>query len=153
MVTAPFEISITSKVIFVKRLFLANAFLIGGENVGVIEDVLSYVDRQIGKSYSQSNRYGENSFDCSSLVYRAFEAAGVKLVHKDTGGKVDVSSNECYAKDFELIYPESYSKKGNFFHALHEKWFVPFTFVFFQHFRWKLLCQNTHKRERDSLIW
>lgn len=93
-------------------MFLANAFLIGGKNVGVIEDVLSYVDRQIGKSYSQSNRYGENSFDCSSLVYRAFEAAGVKLVHKDTGGKVDISSNECYAKDFELIYPESYGKIG-----------------------------------------
>ncbi len=61
--------------------------------MSVIDEVLAYVDRQIGKSYSQSNRYGENSFDCSSLIYRAFDAAGVKLVHKDTGGKVDISSN------------------------------------------------------------
>lgn len=80
--------------------------------MSVIDEVLAYVDRQIGKSYSQSNRYGENSFDCSSLIYRAFDAAGVKLVHKDTGGKVDISSNECYAKGFELVYPDSYAKIG-----------------------------------------
>lgn len=63
--------------------------------MSVIDEVLAYVDRQIGKSYSQANRYGANSFDCSSLIYRAFDAAGVKLVHKDTGGKVDVSSTAC----------------------------------------------------------
>ncbi len=80
--------------------------------MSIIDEVLAYVDRQIGKSYSQSNRYGENSFDCSSLIYRAFDAAGVKLVHKDTGGKVDISSNECYAKGFELVYPDSYAKIG-----------------------------------------
>ena len=80
--------------------------------MSVIDKVLAYVDRQIGKTYSQSNRWGENSFDCSSLVYRAFDYAGVKLVHKDTGGKVDISSTECYAKDFELLYPDSYAKIG-----------------------------------------
>ena len=80
--------------------------------MSVIDEVLAYVDRQIGKSYSQANRYGANSFDCSSLIYRAFDAAGVKLVHKDTGGKVDVSSTECYAKGFELLYPDSYAKIG-----------------------------------------
>ena len=108
--------------------------MIEGENVGVIEDVLSYADRQIAKSYGQSNRYGENSFDCSSLVYRAFEAAGVNPVHKDTGGKVDISSNECYAKDFELIYPESYNKKGNFFHTVYGKLFLSLSKVFLLRF-------------------
>ncbi|MCI8628926.1 MAG: hypothetical protein HFE57_05390 [Firmicutes bacterium] len=33
-------------------------------------------DRQIGKTYSQPNRWRENSFDCSSLVYKAFDYAG-----------------------------------------------------------------------------
>lgn len=80
--------------------------------MSVIDKVLAYVDRQIGKAYSQANRYGANSFDCSSLIYRAFDAAGVKLVHKDTGGKVDISSTECYAKGFALLYPDSYSKIG-----------------------------------------
>ncbi len=80
--------------------------------MSVIDKVLAYVDRQIGKAYSQTYRWNENSFDCSSLIYRAFEAAGVKLVHKDTGGKVCISSDECYAKDFELLYPESYAKIG-----------------------------------------
>ena len=108
--------------------------MIEGENVGVIEDVLSYADRQIAKSYSQSNRYGENSFDCSSLIYRAFEAAGVNPVHKDTGGKVDISSNEYYAKDFELIYPESYNKKGNFFHTVYGKLFLFLSKVFLLRF-------------------
>ena len=80
--------------------------------MSVIDNVLAYVDRQIGKSYSQANRFGENSFDCSSLIYRAFESAGVKLVHKDTGGTVTTSNTECYAKGFELLYPESYAKIG-----------------------------------------
>lgn len=80
--------------------------------MSVIDKVLAYVDRQIGKAYSQTNRWSENSFDCSSLVYRAFEAAGVKLIHKDTGGKVCISSDECYAKGFALLYPESYAKIG-----------------------------------------
>ncbi len=85
----------------------------GGEiSMSVIDKVLAYVDRQIGKAYSQANRWGENSFDCSSLVYRAFDSAGVKLVHKDTGGKVCISSDECYAKGFELLYPDSYAKIG-----------------------------------------
>ena len=40
----------------------------------------------------------------------------------------------------------------NFFHALHKKSFVPFIFVFFQHFLQKLLGQNTHKHQRYLLI-
>ncbi len=33
--------------------------------MSVIDKVLAYVDRQIGKTYSQAGRWGENSFDCS----------------------------------------------------------------------------------------
>ena len=79
--------------------------LVGGETVSVIEDMLSYVNRQIEKSYSQSSRYNENSFDCFSLGYRVFEAARVKLVHKGTGGKVE------YIKDFKFVYTKSCNKK------------------------------------------
>ncbi len=80
--------------------------------MSVIDEVLQYVDKQVGKTYSQANRWGENSFDCSSLIYRAFDSAGVKMVHKDNGGQVAVSYTECYAKGFELIYPDSYAKIG-----------------------------------------
>lgn len=42
---------------------------------------------------------------------------------------------------------------GNFFHALHEKPFIPLPFVLFRRLHCKLLGQSTHKRQRDSLIW
>lgn len=34
---------------------------------------------KIGASYSQDNRFGANSFDCSSLVYRAYLALGINI--------------------------------------------------------------------------
>lgn len=70
------------------------------QSTAVLKKVLAYVDAQVGKSYSQANRFGANSFDCSSLIYRAFQAAGVKLVHKDTSGTVTTSDAEVYAEGF-----------------------------------------------------
>lgn len=81
-------------------------------NTTLLKKVLAYVDAQVGKAYSQSNRFGADSFDCSSLIYRAFEAAGVKLVHKDTGGTVSTSESEVYAKGFSLLWPDSYGLIG-----------------------------------------
>lgn len=78
----------------------------------ILDKVLDYMNDHIGASYSQSNRYGTNTFDCSSFVYRAFQAAGVNLVHKDNGSKVDTSRQEVYAKDFNLISPDSYGRIG-----------------------------------------
>ena len=37
------------------------------QSTAVLKKVLSYVDAQVGKAYSQANRFGANSFDCSSL--------------------------------------------------------------------------------------
>lgn len=81
-------------------------------SAAVLKKVLVYANAQVGKAYSQSNRFGANSFDCSSLVYRAFQAAGVKLVHKDTGGAVTTSDTEVYAKGFTLLWPDSYGAVG-----------------------------------------
>ena len=78
----------------------------------VIEQVLDFMNDHLGGRYSQSNRYGSNTFDCSSFVYRAFQSAGVNLVHKDTGGKVDTSREEVYAQDFNLISPDGYGRIG-----------------------------------------
>lgn len=78
----------------------------------IIKKMLAYANAQVGKAYSQANRWGNNSFDCSSLVYRAFEAAGVKLVHKDTGAKVHLAQTECYAKGFTLLWPDNYGQIG-----------------------------------------
>lgn len=82
------------------------------QSTAVLKKVLSYVDAQVGKAYSQANRFGANSFDCSSLIYRAFQAAGIKLVHKDTGGTVTTSNAEVYAQGFTLLYPDSYGQIG-----------------------------------------
>ncbi len=82
------------------------------QSTAVLKKVLSYVDAQVGKAYSQANRFGANSFDCSSLIYRAFQAAGIKLVHKDTGGAVTTSNAEVYAQGFTLLYPDSYGQIG-----------------------------------------
>lgn len=78
----------------------------------ILDRVLDFMNEHLGGKYSQSNRYGDNTFDCSSFVYRAFEAAGVSLVHRDTGGKADTSREEVYARDFELISPDSYARIG-----------------------------------------
>lgn len=78
----------------------------------VLDQVLDYMNDHLGAGYSQSNRYGTNTFDCSSFVYRAFQAAGVDLVHKDNGSKVDTSRQEVYAKDFDLVSPDSYGRIG-----------------------------------------
>lgn len=44
------------------------------------QDVLKYSLAQVGKKYSQANRMGANSFDCSSLVDRASQYAGMNSV-------------------------------------------------------------------------
>lgn len=37
---------------------------------------------QVGCTYSQSDRFGERSFDCSSLVYRAYKAIGINIAYE-----------------------------------------------------------------------
>lgn len=75
-------------------------------------DALNWAETKIGARYSQADRWGENVFDCSSLVYRAFHAAGVPLVHKDSGQAISTSTSEVYAAGFDLLYPSGYSVIG-----------------------------------------
>lgn len=75
-------------------------------------EALSWAETKIGANYSQQERWGSNSFDCSSFIYRAFRAVDVHLVNKDTGVDVTTSTSEVYAKGFELLYPSSYSIVG-----------------------------------------
>lgn len=75
---------------------------------------VEYARSKVGGRYSQEDRWRDSPYtrDCSSFMYSAWEAAGVKLVHKDTGKRVDHSSAEVYAKGFTLLYPSSYSQIG-----------------------------------------
>lgn len=67
---------------------------------------------KVGCAYSQAKRTQERIFDCSSLVARAYSAQGKKWKH---GGSVPISMYEVYDDEFELLWPDSYSKIGKSF--------------------------------------
>ena len=62
-----------------------------------------------GCNYSQAKRMYENIFDCSSLVARAYVAAGKEWGYR---GPAPISMNEVYDDDFELIWPATYEEIG-----------------------------------------
>lgn len=80
--------------------------------MSVVQNVLAWMEARIGEAYSRTYRWASNKHDCSSFVYKAFDNAGVKLVHKSTGKAVSTSMYEVYADGFELIYPKTYSDIG-----------------------------------------
>lgn len=67
---------------------------------------------RVGCAYSQAKRTQERIFDCSSLVARAYSAQGKKWKY---GGSVPISMYEVYDDEFELLWPDSYSKIGKSF--------------------------------------
>ena len=67
---------------------------------------------KVGCAYSQAKRTQERIFDCSSLVARAYFAQGKKWKY---GGSVPISMYEVYDDEFELLWPDSYSKIGKSF--------------------------------------
>lgn len=67
---------------------------------------------KVGCAYSQAKRTQERIFDCSSLVARAYSAQGKKWKY---GGSVPISMYEVYDDEFELLWPDSYSKIGKSF--------------------------------------
>lgn len=67
---------------------------------------------KLGCAYSQAKRTQERIFDCSSLVARAYSAQGKKWKY---GGSVPISMYEVYDDEFELLWPDSYSKIGKSF--------------------------------------
>ncbi len=79
----------------------------------IIEGVIQFMEKNLGKPYSQAKRMESGYFDCSSLVYRAYESVGITLTDKDSGKPVSTSCYEVYAKGFHLIYPNNYDIIGN----------------------------------------
>ncbi len=71
---------------------------------------LDWAMKQLGCAYSQANRYGTNPnvFDCSSLVSRAFKAAGYKMEQTTSTYEVDDPG-------FDLLWPSSSATIGRTF--------------------------------------
>ncbi len=65
------------------------------------EKVVQYAVSKLGCRYSQSERMKENVFDCSSLVARAYQAAGYTFQTEQ-----NTSCYLVYDPQFDLIYPD-----------------------------------------------
>ena len=77
----------------------------------VSEAVLAYINAQVGKAqYSRTKRMAEGFYDCASIVYRAYKAAGVNLTVEHS-----TSMYEVYAKEFRLLWPARYEDIGKKF--------------------------------------
>lgn len=63
--------------------------LTGTGCAGVVQNALSMV----GYSYSQSNRMGASSADCSSVAYRAYSAAGCSLPNGSSEDYLSIGKN------------------------------------------------------------
>ena len=82
---------------------------------------------KIGCQYSQDKRYQEGYYDCSSLAYYAWRAAGVNLMYE--GSNTAASEGKfCYDHDLLVEYGEmrpgdlifySYEKNGSFMDISH----------------------------------
>lgn len=64
---------------------------------------------KLGCAYSQDKRTQENTFDCSSLVARAYSAQGKQWKY---GGGIPRSNQEVYDDDFRLLWPGAYGEIG-----------------------------------------
>lgn len=78
----------------------------------IAQEASKWALSKVGCAYSQARRTSERIFDCSSLVARAYTAQGKKWKY---GGSVPISMYEVYDDEFELLWPDSYSKIGKSF--------------------------------------
>lgn len=78
----------------------------------IAANAMKWAMSKVGCAYSQPRRTEENSFDCSSLVARAYAAQGKQWRY---GGRVPLSNQEVYDDDFELLWPEHYEDIGRVF--------------------------------------
>lgn len=60
-----------------------------------------------GAVYSQPNRFGENSYDCSSLVYRMYKELGINL---SWGGDTSTNGLAHYFVDHNLVVCRGYNE-------------------------------------------
>ena len=74
------------KKIVISLFFILNLIAVSAGNKGNYDvakyrqDVVNYAMAQVGKAYSQANRMGANTYDCSSFVDRTSQAAGMSSV-------------------------------------------------------------------------
>ena len=74
------------KKIVISLFFILNLITVSAGNKGNYDvakyrqDVVNYAMAQVGKAYSQANRMGANTYDCSSFVDRTSQAAGMSSV-------------------------------------------------------------------------
>lgn len=84
-----------------------------GEAAQIAAQAVAWALDKLGCRYSQADRLEEDSFDCSSLVARAYAAQGV--IWGCQGAPVPTSNREVYDDHFRLLWPESYDQIGQTF--------------------------------------
>ncbi len=75
----------------------------------VAKEAAEWALSKVGCAYSQAKRTRTDTFDCSSLVARAYMAFGKQWRY---GGSTPRSHQEVYDDDFELLWPDNYANIG-----------------------------------------
>lgn len=82
----------------------------------MIKKVLEFAQNAIGAKYSQEERMRAGTFDCSSLVYRAYRDAGYTYQTTNTSSTALV-----YDKAFECIWPTTQDGIGKSMTSIAEQ--------------------------------
>lgn len=69
----------------VLRYYVFTSSIIGGDAIG--SQVAQLALSKVGCSYSKDNRLGENTYDCSSLVFRLYQEAGIDYLYGKTAAE------------------------------------------------------------------
>lgn len=81
------------------------------------QDLINWANSKVGANYDMNNRWGSNTFDCSSLVSRAINGAGMTSI---SGKKSDygTTANGLYRASGTIINKNDYSslKPGDIVH-------------------------------------
>lgn len=81
------------------------------------QDLINWANSKVGANYDMNNRWGSNTFDCSSLVSRAINGAGMTSI---SGKKSDygTTANGLYRASGTIINKNDYSslKPGDIIH-------------------------------------
>ena len=78
----------------------------------VAKEAAEWALGKVGCAYSQAKRTQPDTFDCSSLVARAYMGFGKQWRF---GGPIPRSNQEVYDDDFELLWPDNYEDIGKTF--------------------------------------
>ena len=100
------------------------------------QDLINWANSKVGANYDMNNRWGSNTFDCSSLVSRAINGAGMTSI---SGKKSDygTTANGLYRASGKVISKNDNEKLpiiagiiltisaiANFFSLPHPTWFI-----------------------------